>query len=113
LLFVPVEESPSLFRMTQAKEEIMMERSRWMKAGVGLGALLMTLTLGCATRQRPALQITDTWTESAQRAETAAGRAEAAASRAETSADRVEAVAKRIEDMAARVEARTMQRMRK
>jgi hypothetical protein len=81
-----------------------------MKTGVGLGILL--LTLGCATR-RPAPQITDTWTESARRAEAAAGRAEAAASRAETSAARVEASVKRIEDAAAQVEGDAMRHMMK
>jgi hypothetical protein len=90
-----------------------MARSHWTKAGVGLSALLMTLTVGCATRQRPAPQITDTWTGAAQRAETAAGRAETAASRAESTAARVEAAVKRVEDAAAEVEARVKQRMRK
>lgn len=87
--------------------------SCWIKTSVGLGALLLPLTLGCAARQPPAPQITDTWSEAAQRAETAAGRAEAAASSAEATADRVEAAIKRIEDAAAQMETRVLQRMRK
>lgn len=90
-----------------------MERSHWMKAGVGLGALLMTLSLGCTTKRQPAPQITDTWTEAAQRAETAAGRAEAAASRVETTAARTEAAAKRLDDAVVQMEARVMERLRK
>jgi hypothetical protein len=90
-----------------------MERSRWMKTGVGLGALLLTLTLGCATRQAPAPQITDTWSASAQRAEAAARRAETAASSAEATAGRVEAAIKRVEDAAAQMEARVMRGLRK
>jgi len=113
LLLFPVEEPPSLFRMMQIKEEPMMKRFHWMKTGVGLGALLMAFTLGCATKRPPMPQITDTWTEAAQRAETAAGRAEAAASRAETTAARVEAAVKRVEDTAARMETRFMRRLRK
>jgi hypothetical protein len=89
-----------------------MKKYSWMKTGVGLGVLLLTFTLGCATK-RPAPQITDTWTESAQRAEAAAGRAEAAASRAETSAARVETSVKRIEDTAARIEVGVMRHMMK
>lgn len=90
-----------------------MERSRGMKAGVGLGALLMTLSLGCATKRQPAPQITDTWTEAARRAETAAGRAEAAASRVEAAAVRAEAAAKRLDDVAVQIETRTIERLRK
>lgn len=83
-----------------------MKRSHWLKSSVGLGALLMTMMLGCSTQQQPVAQITDTWTEAAQRAEAAAGRAEAAANSTEATADRVKAAA-------ARMEARVMQRMRK
>jgi hypothetical protein len=98
--------------MTHTKEEREMKKYRWIKPGVGLGIFLLTLTLGCATK-RPTPQITDTWTESAQRAETAAGRAEAAANRAEESAARVEASVKRIEDVAAQVEGGVMRHMMK
>lgn len=90
-----------------------MKRLDGMKTGIGLGALLMILTLGCATKLPPMPQLTDTWTEAAQRAETAAGRAEAAASRAETTAARVEAAVKRVEDAVAQMEARVRQRLRK
>lgn len=90
-----------------------MKKASWMKTGIGWGALLLTLTLGCSTQQRPAPQINDSWTGAAQRAETAAGRAEAAASRAEATADRVEAAVKRVEEAATQIESRTMRRLRK
>jgi hypothetical protein len=81
-------------------------------------ALLATLTLGCATRQRA--QVPDTWTTAAQqanaaasRAETAADRAEAAATKVEAAVARVEAAADRTETAAARVEAMVSRRMMK
>lgn len=90
-----------------------MARSHGMKAGVGLGALLMTLSLGCATKRQLAPQITDTWTEAAQRAETAAGRAEAAASRVEITAARAEAAAKRLDNAVVQMETKIIERLRK
>jgi hypothetical protein len=98
--------------MTHTKEEREMKSYSWMKTGIGLGILLLPLTLGCATK-RPTPQITDTWTEAAQRAEAAAGRAEAAANRAEAGAARVEASVKQIEDVTAQIEGGVMRHMMK
>lgn len=88
----------------------MMWTSRRLVAGVAVGTLFATLSIGCAARQP---EIQDTWSPAAQRAEAAAGRAEAAAQRAEAAATRVEAAAERAENAAARVEAMVSKSMRK
>jgi hypothetical protein len=86
---------------------------RWTATGIATGALLVTVNLGCAARQPAPLQVADTWTAAAQRAETAANRAETAANQAEAAAARVETAAQRAEDAAARMEAMMAKTMMK
>jgi hypothetical protein len=78
-------------------------RTRSMAVWVTAVAMLATVNLGCAAKQKPP-QIRDTWTPAASRAEAAAKRTEEAAQRAEQSAMRAETAATKVEATVSRVE---------
>lgn len=74
-----------------------------MKTWKNIGTAVMAVTLlalvnvGCAAKQ---VEVKDTWTDSANRSDTAARRAEDAAKRAEAAAARMEAAAQKVENVA-------------
>jgi hypothetical protein len=71
----------------------------WKNIGTAVMAatLLAMVNVGCAAKQ---VEVKDTWTDSANRSDTAARRAEAAAKSAETAAARMDAAVQKIENIA-------------